>query len=308
MSSDESARREHEMIEVERERIQLEREKLKSAQRRAFWISFLIFIPLMIAAVSIAYGTFSQVQQEKSRLQLAAAEQVLNSSGFAEAQNRARALVTLIPDVLPADFVSSLDPKVFSVPKADYELVLLQLLLAYPERRQEIIDSWKQFFDEERWNAVLEALPTITPTPTPTETSTPTPTPTATSTPTSTPTETSTPTPTSTPTETSTPTSTPTPTETPTPTSTPTPTETPTPTSTPTPTRTPTLTRTLTPTRTPTSTVTPSRTAALGPVQSSVIVPGCDTGLDVPMAWMKLPIVSRLFRTQGFQMLATCKP
>ena len=307
MSSDESVRREHELIEVERERIQLEREKLKSAQRRAFWISILIFIPLMIAAVSIAYGTFSQVQQEKSRLRLTAAEEVLNSSGFAEAQNRASALVTLIPDVLPADFVSSLDPKVFIGLKADYELVLLQLLLAYPERRQEIIDSWKQLFNEERWNAVLEALPTITPTPTPTETSTPTPTPTKTSTPTSTPTETSTPTPTPTPTETSTPTPTPTPTETSTPTPTPTPTETPTPTSTPIPTKAPTLTRTLTPTRTPTMTVTPSRTATLGPAKSSAIILGCNTGLEMAMAWVKLPDYSRLFGTQGFQMLATCK-
>jgi len=222
MSSDESVRREPELIEVERERIQLEREKLKSAQRRAFWISILIFIPLMIAAVSIAYGTFSQVQQEQSRLQLTAAEEVLNSSGFTEAQNRASALATLIPDVLPADFVSSLDPKVFIGPKADYELVLLQLLLAYPERRQEIIDSWKQFFNEERWNAILEALPTITPTPTPTETPTPTPTPTQTSTPTSTPTETSTPTPTPTPTpspsQTTYPSPTPEPTNSPTPT------------------------------------------------------------------------------------------
>ncbi len=307
MSSDESARREHELIEVEREKLQFEREKLKSAQRRARWISILIFIPLMIAAVSIAYGTYSQVQQEKSRLQLTAAEEVLNSSGFTEAQNRARALVTLIPDVLPADFANSLDPKVFMGPKADYELVLLQLLLAYPERRQEIIDSWKQFFNEERWNAVLEALPTITPTPTPTETSTPTPTETSTPTPTPTPTETSTPTPTPTPTETSTPSPTPTPTETSTPTPTPTPTETPTPTSTPTPTKTPTLTRTLTPTRTPTMTVTPSRTATLGPAISSLILPGCDTGVDMSLAWVRLPISSRLFRTQGFQMLATCQ-
>jgi hypothetical protein len=308
MSSDESGRREHELIEVEREKLQFEREKLKSAQRRAFWISILIFIPLMIAAVSIAYGTLSQAQQEKSRLQLAAAGEVLNSSGFAEAQNRARALMTLIPDALPADFVSALEPKVFIGPKADYELVLLQLLLAYPERRQEIIDSWKQLFNEERWSTVLEALPTTTPTPTPTETSTPTPTPTETPTPTPTPTETSTPTPTATPTETPTATPTPTPTETSTPTSTPTPTETPAPTSTPTPTRSPTLTRTLTPTRTSTMTVTPSRTAALGPARSSMTILGCNTGVDMFVAGVKLPIYSRLFITQGFQLLAACRP
>jgi hypothetical protein len=151
---------ERERMDLERQRILLEQERLKVDRFKSWWTGISILIPLLVAAVTVAFNTWSQVQQAQSEFELKAAEIVMNASGPAEARNKARALAALFPDRLSenfAGFAEAFDPDLYGGPDAEVKKELLRWIIANPEQKQEIVEMWVEVFPDDEWaNDLLE--------------------------------------------------------------------------------------------------------------------------------------------------------
>jgi hypothetical protein len=141
-------------LDLERVKIELEHEKIKLERNKAIWTSLSIFIPLLIAALTIAFNSWSQVQQTKSDFILQAAEIVMSSETPTGSYNRARALAALFPEQLPSNFQSfaeAFNPEKYAAPSTTAQKTLLEWLILYPEQREDILDAWIILFPEDEW-------------------------------------------------------------------------------------------------------------------------------------------------------------
>lgn len=144
-------------LKIEQEKLETERAKLELERSKAKWTVASIFVPLLIAALSLAYNTVSQIQQAHNDFELKAAEIVLSTEGPTGALNKARALVALFPGRLSNDFAQSFDPKLYmGIKTAEGKMQLLTLISEHPEQKQEIIHMWKQLFPADDWIENLE--------------------------------------------------------------------------------------------------------------------------------------------------------
>jgi hypothetical protein len=74
-------------------------------ERRKTWITaFSIVIPLILGAVTIWYGIWTENQRATSEFQIKAVEIVMNASSPAAATNKAIVLTELFPERLPKSF------------------------------------------------------------------------------------------------------------------------------------------------------------------------------------------------------------
>ena len=145
-------------FDLELAKIELEREKLKLERNKAIWTSLSIFIPLLIAALTIAFNAWSQARQAQSAFLLQTAEIVMNADSPTGSFNKARALAALFPQQLPSDFstfTETFDPAKYSVPTTSAQKTLLEWLILYPDQRQQILDDWLSLFPKDEW---VEAL------------------------------------------------------------------------------------------------------------------------------------------------------
>jgi len=152
---------EREKMELERQRVLLEQERLKVDRFKAWWTGISILIPLLVAAATMAFNTWSQVQQAQSEFELQAAEIVTNTSGPIGARNKARALAALFSDRLPesfANFAEAFDPDLYGGSNvSDAKKELLRWIIANPEQKEEIVEMWIELFPEQEWaNDLLE--------------------------------------------------------------------------------------------------------------------------------------------------------
>jgi hypothetical protein len=144
-----------ENTDLEMAKIELEREKLKLERSKSWMTSLSIFIPLMIAALTIAYNSWSQVQQSKTDFMLQAAELVIGAETPTGAKNKAGALAVLFPDQLPANFkmfVDDFTPSDYGErSKDDVKKTLEERINQTPEQKDKIIDAWILLFPEDTW-------------------------------------------------------------------------------------------------------------------------------------------------------------
>lgn len=141
-------------FDLELAKMELEREKLKLERNKAIMTSLSIFIPLLIAALTIAFNSWSQVQQSKSDFILQAAEIVISAESPTGAYNKARALAALFPEQLPPDFeefAEAFNPENFSVPSSTPKRTLLEWIIQYPDQKDEILETWSKLFPEDEW-------------------------------------------------------------------------------------------------------------------------------------------------------------
>lgn len=121
---------------LEYEKLELEREKIRLERFKVWWTGISIMVPLLVAAVSISFGMWTQSQQAKfqselqvqqaklqlelqsqqarSQFELKAAEIVMNTPSPIGAQTKARALANLFSERLPKNFAESFDPRMYS--------------------------------------------------------------------------------------------------------------------------------------------------------------------------------------------------
>jgi hypothetical protein len=132
---------------IEYQKLELEREKVRLERFKAWWTGISIIVPLLVAAISISFGMWSQSkqvmvqseiqaqqaklqsdmqaqqanlqaelqnQQARNQFEIKAAEIVMNTEGPLGALRKAKALANLFPDRLPSNFAESFDPEVYT--------------------------------------------------------------------------------------------------------------------------------------------------------------------------------------------------
>ena len=144
-------------LELKLENLALEREKLRLEWFKAWWTGFSILIPLLIAAATLYFNGRTQLEQARIDFKLKAAEIVLNTSGPSEAKNKAEALVNLFPAELPANFADNFAPTDYGSPKiSTQQKELLNLIIAHPEQRNEIVEMWLAVAPFDTWAEKLK--------------------------------------------------------------------------------------------------------------------------------------------------------
>jgi hypothetical protein len=125
-----------------------------------------ILVPLLIAAGTILAGYFSAKRAAQESFDLKIAELVMNSSSPIEMQAKAQSLATLFPDKIDATALANYEPTKFSVTNPERQKELLDLLVAHPERKAEIVALWNAFYGEDSTTRVpTDPAATSTPVP-----------------------------------------------------------------------------------------------------------------------------------------------
>jgi hypothetical protein len=92
------------ITEPERIRLSLEREKVAAERVRSWTTAVSIFIPLLIAALMVAYNIRSLAERARIDFELKAAEIVMSAESPTAAANKASVLVELFPERLSPRF------------------------------------------------------------------------------------------------------------------------------------------------------------------------------------------------------------
>lgn len=133
-------------LALEEKKVEIEQERLRIERLTAWTTGGSIVISLLIAALTISFGIWSQHEQvitqldiqekqakaqlelgertaksqleveernARSQFQIKAAEIVMNTDTPRVTRNKARALLALFPETLPSNFAQSFDPKQF---------------------------------------------------------------------------------------------------------------------------------------------------------------------------------------------------
>ncbi len=149
----------------------IEVEKLEVERMKAWITGASLMVPLMVAAITFALGVRNQNQQarlqreaqeanERAQFEIKAAELVMDANGPVGSKNKARALLQLFPNRLPADFVESFDPEDFTGPKVEsYEAkkIFFEVASSHIKDIPSLVILWKQLFPTDTWPKRLDS-------------------------------------------------------------------------------------------------------------------------------------------------------
>ena len=139
-------------IELEKERLIFEREKFKQDRANIKIALFSAFIPLLIAALSLGYNFWQEKQRADLEFQLKAAEIIMNTTSPTGSYNRAKALIDLFPDRLPATLLESFSPaKYTATVDVDAKNKVIALIIENEDKKDEIIYMYKKIFPSYIW-------------------------------------------------------------------------------------------------------------------------------------------------------------
>ena len=130
---------------TDRERFDFDKHNEDRKARIEIWKGLIsgaaLLIPLLI-------GIYSIRAQARTNFELKAAEIVMNAKNVFGVRKRADVLRELFPDKLRQDFADSFDPQKHTSPgpSTESKLELLKLIVAAPEREQEIVDLWRRMY------------------------------------------------------------------------------------------------------------------------------------------------------------------
>ena len=134
---------------TERERFDFDKHNEDRKARTEIWKGLIsgaaLLIPLLI-------GIYSIRAQARTNFELKAAEIVMNAKNVFGVRKRADVLRELFPKRLGQDFADSFDPQKHAVlgPSTDSKLELLKLIVAAPEREQQIVDLWRRMYSGDK--------------------------------------------------------------------------------------------------------------------------------------------------------------
>jgi hypothetical protein len=142
------------------EQLDVEEKKLRVENRKLWFSTGSIVIPLLVVAATIYWNTLAQESANQAAFELKVAEVILDTRTVTEARNRAKGLAALFPTRLPADFSNRLQglSEKLQRPYVMDKRALRDLLIATPkERRKEVLDLWLMFNPEDK-NQLPEGL------------------------------------------------------------------------------------------------------------------------------------------------------
>ncbi|RPJ73613.1 MAG: hypothetical protein EHM20_11955 [Alphaproteobacteria bacterium] len=147
---------EKEKLKLDREKFVFEQEKFRETQETEKFKAWLLFIPLFVAILTIAYSSYSYNQEAKDNFKLKAADIVMDSEGPTSTYHKSLAMKELFKDSLPDDFATSFDPtdRKFGGPSSsvDSKKELLKLIVENPNfDKNETIQMWGDLFPGDKW-------------------------------------------------------------------------------------------------------------------------------------------------------------
>jgi hypothetical protein len=103
-----------------------------------------VLIPLLI-------GIYTVRAQAHASFELKAAEIVMDAHGPFAARRKADVLRILFPRRLPPEFAQSFEPGAHAPrgPSSESKLELLKLIVAHPDREQEIVRLWQRMYSDD---------------------------------------------------------------------------------------------------------------------------------------------------------------
>jgi hypothetical protein len=145
--------------EKEGKELEIEKAKLEVEQSKVPWSAASTIVPLLAALFTIGYSVWSfrkqntlqsEAQKAAAKLdfEIKAAEIAFAGKSPQAVQNRGGTLKEMFGDRLPDKFPGSFDPKLYGGDKEDPEgkKLLLELLLKYPDKKEDILKYWDQLF------------------------------------------------------------------------------------------------------------------------------------------------------------------
>jgi hypothetical protein len=130
------------LYEIELLKLKLERSKMK-------WTAASIFVPLLAALATVAYGFWSTAKQAELAFQLEAAKSVMQVQSPSDAKARAKMLNAMFPQLLPETFSSS-----FNAASLPAKLVAGRGLTA-----PQTAELWRTLFANDVWAKVPTTSP-----------------------------------------------------------------------------------------------------------------------------------------------------
>lgn len=160
---------------AEKEKARIEWAKLDFQKSNAWPALLSSLVPLLVALFTLAYSIWSfrkQAQQQNElqshaaqlQFEIKAAEIAFAGKTPEALANRARALKTIFRERLPANFLDSFEPKEYGGGKEspDEKKFFLELLVKYPDQKEEIAKLWGALFSDE-WIEKVKPLVAISP-------------------------------------------------------------------------------------------------------------------------------------------------
>ncbi len=141
-------------LELEHEKIQLDKDRLKIDKFKAWWTGISILIPLLVVALTLSFNSWQQIRNSQSEFELQAARLIIDAKGPSAAKAKARALAALFPFRLPksfAKFADEFEPEQYSGPSVTAKKELMSMIVAEPERKEEIVSIWLKIFPGDVW-------------------------------------------------------------------------------------------------------------------------------------------------------------
>jgi hypothetical protein len=117
----------------------------------------LIKAVLMFASIALPllYGIYSIKKQARNSFELKTAELLLNSKTPGQLHAKAKVLMKIFRNApLPSDFpevVSAFNPNEISGPSLEWKIELFKMLAEHGERKEDMVQLWKQFFPGDKW-------------------------------------------------------------------------------------------------------------------------------------------------------------
>jgi hypothetical protein len=138
------------LYEIELLKLKLERSKMK-------WTAASIFVPLLAALATVAYGFWSTAKQAELAFQLEAAKSVMQVQSPSDAKARAKMLNAMFPQLLPETFSSSFNAA--SLPEDYYKFEFAKLVAGRGLTAPQTAELWRTLFANDVWAKVPTTSP-----------------------------------------------------------------------------------------------------------------------------------------------------
>lgn len=146
-------------LRLQRERFEFEKKKAEAdadreerklkVEESKYWPSILATaVPLIVGAIAVIAGFYSQYRQSKHQFELKAAEIIFTGTTPQAVLNRGKALKALFSKNLSKDFLNDFKPEAYSGYKETSEdkRFFLEQILKNPEQKSEFTQLWFTIF------------------------------------------------------------------------------------------------------------------------------------------------------------------
>jgi hypothetical protein len=145
---------EREKLRLDRKRLKLDAKKANTERWKSFWTSLGLVVPLLIAAIPVAYSAMTFQRTAEIQFSTKAVEVALSASSGPDAIGRARVIAALYPDLLPTGYeqrLAALDRGRYGDATVFPKMELMKLLAQQPAHRGQLLADWRMLFPRDTW-------------------------------------------------------------------------------------------------------------------------------------------------------------